>query len=148
MLALREQAIRIVKLMCKFSQWRHPQYVQYLLEKDASHNEQQIQLMDFVLPNDFHEDANTSQLSNSFFYFESKAGQGNVLDFIRAGRVPVQSGNKYGREKLVFKEVKTHILDRMAPFFQDDKILFLPKSDRKCERDIKRLDGTKERYHT
>lgn len=58
------------------------------------------------------------------------------------------SGRTTGRELLKFKEVKTHILDRMSVFFSDDKILFLPKDERRIERDIQQLDGTRDRYHT
>ena len=36
----------------------------------------------------------------------------------------------------------------MALFFADDKILFLPKDQRLIERDLRALDGTKDRYHT
>lgn len=146
MLTLREQAIRIVKLMCKFSQWRNPEYIRHQLDKDMQMD--QADPLDIELPPDLQEDAQADMLSNSFFYFESKAGQGNVLDFIRSGRVPHHSGNTAGRSKLQFKMVKTHILDRMSLFFADDKILFLPKDERQIERDLKMLDGTRDRYHT
>ena len=68
-------------------------------------------------------------LSNSFFFFENKAGQGNVLDFIRSGRAPEYKAQNAGREILQFKEVKTHILDRMKLFFEDSKVLFIPKEE-------------------
>ena len=71
-----------------------------------------------------------------------------MLDFIRSGRVPVHGAKNAGREKLQFKEVKTHILDRMSLFFEDNKILFLPKDQQQIEQDIKKLDGARGHYRT
>jgi hypothetical protein len=144
MLALREQAIRIVKLLCRFSQWRNPDYISFHLQSEDGGADP----LDVELPTDLREDAQANSLSNSFFFFESKVGQGNVLDFIRSGRAPFHSAPTAGREKLHFKEVKTHIMKRMSLFFADDKILFLPKDQAQIEHDLKLLDNSKENYKT
>lgn len=147
MLTLRELAIRIVKAICKFSQWRSPEYVKHLLHRDQQRTAESDDLH-VELPQEFQTDAKASTLSNSFFYFESKAGQGNVLDFIRSGRAPEHKPKNAGREILVFKEVRTHILDRMKLFFEDGTILYIPKEESQIERDIAELNGSKNRYHT
>ena len=36
----------------------------------------------------------------------------------------------------------------MKLFFEDSKVLFIPKEEMKIERDISSLNGTKDRYHT
>lgn len=81
------------------------------------------------LPEELKQDGVRNKLSNSFFFFESKTGQGNILDFIRSGRAPYYKEKAAGREMLQFKEIKTHVLDRLKLFLHDDKILFIPKSE-------------------
>jgi len=39
MITLRELTIRIVKSICKFSWWRHPNYVKHLLKRDQKASE-------------------------------------------------------------------------------------------------------------
>ena len=48
MITLRELTIRIVKSICKFSWWRHPNYVKHLLKRDQKASEGDD--LDFELP--------------------------------------------------------------------------------------------------
>ena len=121
----------------------------HLLLIDQERNGRNSNNIDIVeLPEELKQDGVKNKLSNSFFFFESKVGQGNILDFIRSGRAPFYKDKQAGREMLQFKEVRTHILDRLKLFLMDDKILFIPKSEQQIETEIQRLNGTSQRYHT
>lgn len=50
LLTLRDLAIRIVKALCRFSQWRNPNYVNHLLLIDQDRNENNNNLDIVELP--------------------------------------------------------------------------------------------------
>ena len=77
-------------------------------------------------------------LAGSQFYYEMEAGCGNALDLIRAGRCPTKTSSRTGSTYTQFKEVKTFLLDRLAIFLKDSKVLFLPKAHSQILEDVRR----------
>ena len=94
------------------------------------------------------------KLAGSYFFFECEVGQGNFLNFIRAGLAPQKHGRAPGnfhasRTRTQFRPVETHLMKRLNVFMQDDKILFLPKSEQDVMKNLQALQSdTRQRYHT
>jgi hypothetical protein len=102
-------------LLQQFRTLKNPLYVHYQLDKDHQ-----------------------GLLSGSQFYYEMEKGCGNALDLIRAGRCPAKNSSRAGRTHTQFKEVKTFLLDRLAIFLKDSKVLFLPKEHSQILEDVRR----------